>query len=495
MAGDAKYPSVGLLLHGDGADGGTTITDNSPSPKSPTTANSVTTSTTTSKYGGSALRFANVSTSRLVYAHDSAFQPSGDFCVEAWCCVPTVTGSPRVLVWKGTSSGVRPYSIYIESDGTVRGQSTAADGGIAVDIRSFTKVVANTLVHVCYERTGDTFRLYMDGVVVATQTYSGALYSNTSDPLAIGNVSSSTYPLSGDGVAYIDDLRITLESRYAGAFTPTGPHPDSADSSINGVAATTISVTSTAAGVAAVAGAAAAAVSIASTGAGSARVAGAATASIEVASAAAGAIKVIGTGSAPVSVSSIAVATTGAAPAVLSGSAEVSVASAAAGAVAVVGAASAPVAVASSSDGVVRSGAEVSGSALVEVVSTAAAAVLARGQGAAVVGVASASTAHALAAGAAVAAVEVSSGATGATVVSGTGDAAIAVFASAQGAVALTGQASTAIMVTSKMFVRSGIRDFTRDVSVTTMLREISARTASGQVVVTTRQRGASVLA
>lgn len=57
------------------------------------------------------------------------------------------------------------------------------------------------------------------------------------------------------------------------------------------------------------------------------------------------------------------------------------------------------------------------------------------------------------------------------------------------GTATLTAQADATINVSSNATVRVSLRDFTLDVSVTTMLREISARTEPLSVVAMTAQR------
>lgn len=221
MAGDLLYSSVGLLLHGDGTNGGTVITDSSSAPKTPTNTG-VTTSTAQSKFGGSSLLFS-ATASRLVYAHNAAFQPTNDFCVESFVYIPAVTGAIRVLVWKGTSTGPYPYYIYIDASGKVQANSYGTSSTL-ISLLSPSALTANTWHHIAFDRSGSTFRLFINGTLVASGTAAGSLYSNTADPLVVGGVSDGTYGIGSGGAAYIDEFRITLASRYTSNFTvPTAP--------------------------------------------------------------------------------------------------------------------------------------------------------------------------------------------------------------------------------------------------------------------------------
>jgi hypothetical protein len=88
-ATDPNFADVSLLLHGDGTNGSTTITDNSPSPKTVTAFNSAAISTDQSRFGGSSLFFPGGSITgtshRLESASNANFQfGSGDFTIELW---------------------------------------------------------------------------------------------------------------------------------------------------------------------------------------------------------------------------------------------------------------------------------------------------------------------------------------------------------------------------------------------------------------------------
>ena len=54
---DEYYASVSLLLYGNGTNGSTTITDNSPSPKTVTAVGNAQISTAQSKFGGASIAF------------------------------------------------------------------------------------------------------------------------------------------------------------------------------------------------------------------------------------------------------------------------------------------------------------------------------------------------------------------------------------------------------------------------------------------------------
>ena len=81
---DASYSSVSLLLHGNGINGSTTITDNSPSPKTVTAVGNAQISTAQSKFGGGSIAFDGTG-DYLTTPNNSDYQfGTSDFTVECW---------------------------------------------------------------------------------------------------------------------------------------------------------------------------------------------------------------------------------------------------------------------------------------------------------------------------------------------------------------------------------------------------------------------------
>src|SRR5690554_1699309 len=81
---DPYFASVVLLLHGDGTDGSTTITDNSGSAHSPTVNGNSQIDTAESQFGGASVLFDG-SGDYLEYADSADWDfGTGDFTVEFW---------------------------------------------------------------------------------------------------------------------------------------------------------------------------------------------------------------------------------------------------------------------------------------------------------------------------------------------------------------------------------------------------------------------------
>lgn len=216
--GDSSFDSVTLLLHMDGANGGTTITDKSPVPKSVTVFGNAQTSTTQSKFGTSL--YLDGTGDYLTIADSSEWDMPGDFTIEAWL-YPTsfsyIGGtSNRAFIGFHTTtlSATAPAVLFVDT-GTILfyGSSTV--------LTSTTALSVNTWAHVAFVRSGSTLTLYIDGASSGSATYTSSIQPD------IVNIGRST-SASGDFSGYIDDLRITKGvARYTSNFAPaSAPFPD-----------------------------------------------------------------------------------------------------------------------------------------------------------------------------------------------------------------------------------------------------------------------------
>lgn len=164
--------------------------------------------------------------SRATLAHDADFIFSGAFTIEAWHFIPsgtTTIGQSGIskfvdsagnrswaLVFGWNSSGGQGYGARLSTDGTALAWNFQ---------QAATTYSQGVWRHICLERnSSDLCRLYVDGVVVASQTVSGALFNNSSVALEVGGLGNG----QGSPAGYrLDEVRITRNvARYDGAFTP-----------------------------------------------------------------------------------------------------------------------------------------------------------------------------------------------------------------------------------------------------------------------------------
>lgn len=224
MTGDAVFDKVVLLLHFDGANGSTTFTDNSPTPKTVTALSSAAISTAQSKFGGASLGL----TGGFLSVENSAGldTSTGDFTIETWV-LPASLGASAILFNKAiaTEAGY-PYQAYVTTSGGLVFRSyNAAVVGLFTIATAGGLVAVGAWTHLAFVRFGSTFTVYVNGVASGSASYSGALPVNAF-PMSIGAYSTGSSPLYG----HIDEFRFTKGvARYTANFTPpTEAFPDDA---------------------------------------------------------------------------------------------------------------------------------------------------------------------------------------------------------------------------------------------------------------------------
>jgi len=223
--GDRHFSNVSLLLHGDGANGSTTIVDNSPTPKTVTAFGDAQISTAIADpFGNSTGVLAFDGNGDYLSVPASAAFDLGtvDFTIEMWV-YPLAVIAARGLVSKGfvNSVGSALWTIEWMSGATI---GFFANASASFNLQSTTVFSLNTWYHVAVCRSSGTTRLFVNGSSESSSstpfnvTSGGALY-----------VGTGWYaPASRSTNSYIDDLRITKGvARYTSNFTPpTAPFAD-----------------------------------------------------------------------------------------------------------------------------------------------------------------------------------------------------------------------------------------------------------------------------
>jgi len=221
---DPNISDVTLLLHGDGTNGSTTITDNSPVPKTVTANGNAQISTTQSKFGGASIAFDGTG-DYLLSATRSEYALPGDFTIECWVRQNSTAALQGIIVKRRLDSAeTGTWGIGINA-GTFFFQKLQ----VTVTTTNFGTSTANTWQHIAVSREGSSIRCFLNGTLNATVTdstnYTNArpLVIGAWDRGGIGDVPTQNW-LNG----YIDDLRITKGiARYTANFTPpTAPFPD-----------------------------------------------------------------------------------------------------------------------------------------------------------------------------------------------------------------------------------------------------------------------------
>ena len=216
--GDAYYPQVAALLHFDGVNGSTTITDNSKNNLTVTANNGAFISTVQSKFGGASCFFDGTN-DYLSIPDNSAFDfAASDFTMECWL-YPTSHPTTVYLLGQSSNTDYAPVLLYLFNG---RPGIAASTNGSTWAINNYigSALTLNTWSHLALVRYGNKWSIYVNGTenVIAAST-SATLYNST-DPFGIGGeaTGSLTFPYAG----YIDELRITNGyARYTSNFTPS----------------------------------------------------------------------------------------------------------------------------------------------------------------------------------------------------------------------------------------------------------------------------------
>ena len=227
--GDVSYNDVELLLHMNGADGSTTFTDSSSASLTITNNGSVPISTDEFKFGGSSAYFDGNGTDYLDTGLQSSLNfQTDDFTIEFWVNISSHGGStnPRLLTnWRdplGFSTNM--WSLHHDhSLGNEKISFFAYNLNTSAPIlQSTTTISTSTWYHVAITRSGNTFRLFIDGTQEDSFTSTSSLDGSGTRRIYIGDMEPGQ---STDG--YIDELRVTSgTARYTSNFSvPTAAFP------------------------------------------------------------------------------------------------------------------------------------------------------------------------------------------------------------------------------------------------------------------------------
>ena len=214
---DQDYRNVSLLLHGDGANGSTTIVDNSPTPKTVTAVGNAQISTAQSKFGGSSIAFDGTGDYLTIPASADFSFGTENFTVEFWYY--HLGGTDKGLFANNSGSGVG-VNFLVGALGSFRIYNGTSGGNVA----DFSASPAlNTWQHVAVVRQSGTVTLYVNGAASGTANWAGVNAGNVAT-FSVGAAYGNARFANG----YMDEFRVTKNiARYTSNFTPpTAPFPD-----------------------------------------------------------------------------------------------------------------------------------------------------------------------------------------------------------------------------------------------------------------------------
>lgn len=225
QAAAPTFSNVKLLIHGAGANGGTTITDSSSSARTVSRFGNLQTSTAQAYIGSSSLLFDGTGDYATVpMSSDFAFP--GDFCEEVLIRADTVSSIRAVISNYATGNGHGLQTGASNGAAYTGGLQWSAGDLSANRVSSFEALIqVSTWHHVAVCRSGTSLKLFIDGEWV--DWVSTALSISSTQALHIGRLSSAVTTRDWDG--HMQEIRITKgEAVYNRSFlVQTAAHPDS----------------------------------------------------------------------------------------------------------------------------------------------------------------------------------------------------------------------------------------------------------------------------
>lgn len=220
-ATDPFFSDVVTLLPFIGPDGSTTITDESPSPKTWTAYGNAQIDTAESIIGSSSCLFDGTG-DYVSTPSDAAYNlGTGNFTVDGYFRT-TAAGVLQYIGGQCNSTGAAStvsFRVNITSANQLQGRCTS--GGSTIGVIAGGAVSTNTWHHFAYVRNGTGFTLYLDGVSVGTASSVSAVNSSV-NALSVGRWGEFNSNLF---TGHIGPFRLTKAARWTSAFTPPTVYP------------------------------------------------------------------------------------------------------------------------------------------------------------------------------------------------------------------------------------------------------------------------------
>lgn len=218
-----------VLLHFDGANGGTTFTDSNAGGLAHTwtdalSANAL--STAASKFGPSSLL---TSGSGGIVTNNTADLDLGssDFTMDCWWNPAGVSGGgfQGICGQQRAGASLSQIGIYVYRDNSNKIVAATYSGSSTnILLTSASSVAGSQWYHIAMVRHGSTAYLFIDGIQAAVQTgVSGAVNYDSGGVFGVGCTGLSVPYSTGK---YIDEFRLSVGvARWTSSFSvPTGPY-------------------------------------------------------------------------------------------------------------------------------------------------------------------------------------------------------------------------------------------------------------------------------
>lgn len=202
LVGGGVDSNVLLLIHGDGTDGSTTITDSSSNPKSITVTGNTHIETDQSKFGGASVLFGGYGSADVLQIDDSDgvddwwYCGSNDFTIDGWIYILEEDYCSIFRQYENANNFVR---LNYSAGGNLYFDIQVSGGAFEFsETYIFSQSQAGAWHHFAVERNGSTLLVYWDGFSVISSSIFDP-WPDFSAPLSVG------FYLDG----YIDEFRFS----------------------------------------------------------------------------------------------------------------------------------------------------------------------------------------------------------------------------------------------------------------------------------------------
>jgi hypothetical protein len=183
-------------------------------------------STAQSKFGGSSMSFNGSSTYASLITPfgfgSNAVQTLGDFTVEGWVYVNSLSANQTIFQINGNATGYAAVRFDINAtSGNLTLLVSTSGAAFAINTTNSTSpLTTSAWTHLAIVRTGGAFIVYFNGTAIITST---AVASTTA--VIAGTITTLGAHINGGTFfqylnGYISDFRLTNSARYQGGFTP-----------------------------------------------------------------------------------------------------------------------------------------------------------------------------------------------------------------------------------------------------------------------------------
>jgi len=214
-----------LLLNFTGTNNSTVFTDSSSSNHTVTPYGNAKISTTQSKPSGGSSGYFDGTGDYLDIPYNTVFNlSSGPWTLEAWFYATSLPSDMTVssvgIISKDRNGSSFDYNINVAQNGILFGCNNLADSSSL--LFCYTTISTNIWHHVAIVSDGLECRVYLNGILINSKTFSGSfiMTNATNSNISIGCNSSINNP-NAFFTGYIDDVRIIRgRALYSSNFTP-----------------------------------------------------------------------------------------------------------------------------------------------------------------------------------------------------------------------------------------------------------------------------------